>query len=393
MTPDASSLHPERLLSLDVLRGLTVAAMILVTDPGTYEHIFPQLRHALWNNPTAADLIFPCFLVMVGLSLTLSFAARLSRGASPQNLALHAIRRSVLLVVLGLVVNGFPFYHLPTMRLPGILQRIGLCYFVISLLYLALYRPTVPRRTRQLALATACFASLALYWFLLTFYPTPGFGPGRLDPLGTLPAVLDRTIFTVPHMFQYGIRTPGFGITFDPEGVLSTLGALGTTLLGVLAGEELRSRGTRRRQCAVLAVAGTALWLLSLALRPWMPLNKQIYTPSFSLWSGGLSLLVFALLFYLIELRSVRRGWTLALVFGTNAIFAFFLSQIITNLLLLVHVSTGRGNLPLYEALNAWIFAPWLPPRTASLAYAVSIVLCNAALVYPLYRRRLFLRL
>ncbi len=393
MTSDASSLHPERLLSLDVLRGLTVAAMILVTDPGTYEHIFPQLRHALWNNPTAADLIFPCFLVMVGLSLTLSFAARLSRGASPQNLALHAIRRSVLLVMLGLVVNGFPFYHLPTMRLPGILQRIGLCYFVISLLYLALYRPTVSRRTRQLALATACFASLALYWFLLTFYPTPGFGPGRLDPLGTLPAVLDRTIFTVPHMFQYGIRTPGFGITFDPEGVLSTLGALGTTLLGVLAGEELRSRGTRRRQCAVLAVAGTALWLLSLALRPWMPLNKQIYTPSFSLWSGGLSLLVFALLFYFIDLRSVRRGWTLALVFGTNAIFAFFLSQIITNLLLLIHVSTGRGKLPLYEAFNAWIFAPWLPPRTASLAYAVSIVLCNAALVYPLYRRRLLLRL
>ena len=393
MTSDASSPFAERLLSLDVLRGLTVAAMILVTDPGTYEYIFPQLRHALWNGPTAADLIFPCFLVMVGVSMTLSFAARLSRGASPTNLAVHAIRRSALLVVLGLVVNGFPFYHFATMRLPGILQRIGLCYFVISLLYLALYRPAISRRTRQLALAAACVASLALYWLLLKFYPTPGFGPGRLDPLGTLPAVLDRTIFTVPHMFQYGVRTPGFGITFDPEGVLSTLGALGTTLLGVLAGEELRSGGTRRRQCAVLATAGTALWLVSLALRPFMPLNKQIYTPSFALWSGGLSLLVFALLFYLIDIRSVRRGWTLALVFGTNAIFAFFLSQLITTLLLLTRVTTATGRHGLYEALNAWIFAPWLPSRTASLAYAVCIVLLNAALVYPLYRRRIFLRL
>ncbi len=382
-----------RLLSLDVLRGLTIAGMILVTNPGTYQHIFPQLRQALWNGPTAADLIFPCFLVMVGISMTLSFAARLERGDSPRALTRHALRRSLVLVVLGLLVNGFPFFRFATMRLPGILQRIGICYAVVALLYLALSRPAITKRTRQSALGLACFGVLTAYWLLLKLYPTPGFGPGRLDPLGSLPAVLDRALFTVPHLFQYGVKTPGFGITFDPEGVLSTLGALGTTLLGVLAGEELRSPGSRRRQGATLATAGTALWLLSLVLSRFMPLNKQIDTPTFALWSGGLSLVVFAGLFYLIDIRQLRRGWTLALILGTNAIFAFLLSQLLTDVLLLVRVSTATGRQALYEALNAWIFAPWLPPRTASLAYAVTLVLLNAALVYPLYRRRLFLRL
>ena len=382
-----------RLLSLDVLRGLTVAGMILVTDPGTYSHIFPQLRHAVWNGPTLADLIFPCFLVMVGISMTLSFAARLRRGNTHRRLMLHALRRSVLLVVLGLIVNGFPFYHLATMRVPGILQRIGVCYLVVSSLYLALYRPAITRRTRQITLELVCFGLLAGYWLLLTLYPTPGFGPGRLDPLGSLPAVLDRAIFTVPHMFQYGIKTPGFGITFDPEGVLSTMGALATTLIGVLAGEALRNRDSRRRQCAALAAAGTALWLLSLLCSRSMPLNKQIYTPTFALWSAGLSLIAFAGLLYLIDIRGMRRGWTFALIFGTNAIFAFFLSQFITTTLLLVRARTATGQHGLYEALNEWIFAPWLPPRTASLAYALCIVLLNAALVYPLYRRRVFLRL
>ncbi len=393
MTETTPADKPERLLSLDVLRGLTVAGMILVTDPGTYAAVYPQLSHALWNGPTLADLIFPCFLVMVGMSLTLSFAARLRRGVSPGALAAHALRRSVLLVVLGLIVNGLPTYDFPHMRIPGILQRIGICYLLISMLYLALSRPRITRRARTAALAGVCLAALGLYWALLKLYPTPGFGAGRLDSLGCLPAVLDRAVFTVPHMFQWGIKTPGFGITFDPEGILSTLGALGTTLLGVLAGEELRNGEDRPRQCATLAVFGTALWLLSLLLSVAIPLNKQIYTPPFALWSAGLSILIFAGLFYVIDIRRVRRGWTLALIFGTNAIFAFFLSQIVTMVLGRWRITTATGWHPLYEALDARLFATWLPPRPASLAFAVCVVLLNAAIVYPLYRRRIFLRL
>ena len=388
-----SVLAPGRLLSLDVLRGLTIAGMILVTDPGTYAHVFPQLTHAKWDDPTGADLIFPCFLVMVGISMTLSFAARLDRGASQRDLALHAIRRSAWLFLLGLVVNGFPSYHLATLRIPGILQRISLCYLLISMLYLVLSRPSVERRTRAGLLGAVALCFLVMYWALLKFYPTPGFGPGRLDPLGNVAAVLDRAVFTVPHMFQWGIKTPGFGITFDPEGILSTLGALGTTMCGVLAGEELRTSESRQRQCAVLASAGTVLWLLSLALRHWMPLNKQIYTPPFALWSAGLSLIAFAALFFFIDVLQFRRGWTLPLIFGTNAIFAFCVSQLMTGLLQIWRVTRSTGQLPLYTALNGWLFEPWLPPRVASLAFAVLVVLLNAAILYPLYSRRVFLRL
>ena len=385
-----------RLLSLDVLRGLTVAGMILVTDPGTYAAVYPQLRHALWNDPTAADLIFPCFLMMVGASVALSFSARIERGETRTHLAGHALRRGLWLIALGLVLNAFPHFdlgHLQTLRLPGILQRIAVCYWLICLCYLPLCRRSVSRPMRVAALAGVCLAVLVAYWLLLTFYPTPGFAPGRLDPLGTLPAVVDRAVFTVPHMFQWGIKTPGFGITFDPEGILSTLGALGTTLLGLIAGEVLRSSATRVRQCAILAAGGTSLWLLSLGLRPWMPLNKQIYTPSFALWSAGLSILALAGLLYLIDLRGMRRGWTLPLIFGTNAILAFALSQVLTGLLGLWRWHTAGDNVPLYMALNARLFAPWLPARIASLSYAVCVVLLNAAILYPLYRRKVFLRL
>ncbi len=301
-----------RLLSLDVLRGLVVAGMILVTDPGTYSHVYTQLTHAKWNDPTITDLIFPCFLVMVGISMTLSFSARLSRGATVRELVLHALRRSTLLIVLGMIVNGFPQYHLATIRIPGILQRIGICYLIVSLLYLAISRPTVTRRARQFAILSVCLAVLVIYWLLLTVYPTPGFGPGHLDPLGNLAAVLDRAVFAQPHMFQWGIKTPGFGVTFDPEGILSTLGALGATLFGVLAGDELRNAHSRSRQCGAIAILGAILWLVSLLLNRWMPLNKQIYTPSFALWSAGLSLIAFAALFWLIDILRFRRGWTLS---------------------------------------------------------------------------------
>lgn len=375
LTGSAPSATAEgRLLSLDVLRGLVVAGMILVTDPGTYSHVYTQLTHAKWNDPTITDLIFPCFLVMVGISMTLSFSARLSRGATVRELALHALRRSTLLIVLGMIVNGFPQYHLATIRIPGILQRIGICYLIVSLLYLAISRPTVTRRARQFAILSVCLAVLVIYWLLLTVYPTPGFGPGHLDPLGNLAAVLDRAVFTQPHMFQWGIKTPGFGVTFDPEGILSTLGALGTTLFGVIA------------------ILGAILWLVSLLLNRWMPLNKQIFTPSFALWSAGLSLIAFAALFWLIDILRFRRGWTLALILGTNAIFAFCLSQIITSLFNLISVKS-EGDQPLYMVLAAHLFATWLPPRPASLAWAVLIVLLNVALIYPLYRKRIFLRI
>ena len=364
--------------------------MILVTDPGTYSAVYPPLRHAEWNGPTATDIIFPCFLVMAGVSLTLSFAARLRGGATGAQLALHALRRGIVLVALGLLVNAFPDFDLAHLRLPGILQRIGVCYFLAAMLYLAL--PARNRRTRVLAITAVVLVLLGAYWTLLKFYPTPGFGPGRLDSLGSLPAVVDRAVFGVQHMWAYGL-TLGYGVTYDSEGLLSTAPALATMLFGVLAGEVLVDDPDRRRQGAALATLGTALWLAGLGLSHWLVLNKKILTSTFALFSSGLSLLLFAGLLYVIDIRGWRRGWTLARIFGTNAILAFVLSQLITMAGIRFRIPF-RGQTPeLHTLLYQRVFAIAQAPRLGSLLYAVAIVLLNAALVYPLYRRRIFLRI
>jgi predicted acyltransferase len=379
----------ERLLSLDVLRGLTVAGMILVTDPGTYASVYPPLLHAQWNGTTLTDLIFPCFLLMAGISLVLSFSAHFRKGATAGQLFWRATRRSVVLIVLGLIVNGFPYYHLATLRIPGILQRIGVCLFLASSIYLPLAGRGTDRRLRQRMVLGAGAAALLVYWLLLKLYPTPGFGAGHLDPYGNVAAVLDRAVFHQAHMFQWGIKTPGVGITFDPEGILSTLGALATMLVGVWAGDVLLSGEDWPQQRARLSTAVSGLLALALILRYWMLGNKQIYTPPFALWSSGVSLGGFWMLYWLIDRGRRRRGWTPALVFGTNAILAFCLSQVITSLLGIWHI----GGEPAYVVLSAHLFATWLPARMASLAWAVCIVVLNLGILYPLYRKRIFVRL
>ena len=375
---------PQRLLSLDVLRGLTIAGMILVTDPGTYGARYGFLAHAEWDHPTATDLIFPCFLVMVGVSLVLSFGARrfAAAGAAARGAA----------DCIGAGGEWVPDVRSCASADSGILQRIGVCYALAALLYLALKRPGLTRARRVGAIGGVCAVLLAGYWALLKLYPTPGFGPGRLDSLGSLPTVVDRAVFGVAHLWIWGL-TPGYGVTYDSEGILSTTGALATVLFGVLAGELLQRDETRGRRCGQLAVFGTALWLAGLGLSPWLVQNKKILTSTFALSSSGLSLLALAGLFYVIDVRGWRRGWTLPLIFGTNAIFAFVLSGVVTTLLDLFSVRTAKGPEHWHHWLHEQLFATWLPPRPSSLAYAVAIVLLNAALVYPLYRRRIFLRL
>lgn len=389
-----SRVAPERLLSLDVLRGLTIAAMILVNDPGNFRAVYWPLDHAAWNGATPTDIIFPCFLVMVGVSMTLSFAARLARGASHRSLVLHAVRRGVLIVLFGLIINALPFFHLSHLRIPGVLQRIGVCYTLSALLYLALPGPDEGRwrRRREIVIGVVIAILLGGYWLLLKLYPTPGFGAGRLDSLGSLPAVLDRAVFGVRHIWRFAI-TPGYGPTYDPEGLLSTLPSIATLLLGVLAGEQLRNRTTRKRQSGVLALMGTLLWVVGLALSHWLPLNKRIWTSTFAMVSAGVSILLFAVLVYLIDVRQVRRGWAFLLIFGTNAIFAYVLADLVAIGLDAVHVRGAGQAVSLHLYAYQRIFATWLQPYHASLAYAVLFVVVIALLVYPLYRRRIFLRL
>jgi len=378
----------ERLVSLDVYRGLTIAGMILVTDPGTYSAIYWPLRHAEWNEWTPTDMIFPSFLFISGVAMTFSFASRTARGETSGKIATHLVWRAVLLIVIGLVLNGFPLFHLHTLRIPGILQRIALCYLGGGLLYLACNAKTL--RTKVSILTGVIFAIFAGYWAVLMLIPAPGFGAGRLDSLGNLPAYIDRAVFGVNHLWAYGL-TPGYGVTYDPEGLLSTLPALTLLLTGILVGEWLREKSSPVRKALAILAVGIVLLLAGRLLDPLLPMNKRIFTTTFALFSIGFSMIAFSVCYWIVDMRRWRWWTAPALIFGTNAIFAFALSTMITSLFDLIRV--GSERLTLHAWGDSHLFLPWLSPIHASLAYALVIVGLNLTIVSILYQRRIFVRI
>ena len=364
-----------RLVSLDVYRGLVVAGMLVVTNAGNWDAVYWPLRHADWNGWTPTDLIFPSFLFMVGVALTFSFARRIEAGVARGALAKHVVRRAAILIVLGLFLNGFPFFHLSTIRIPGILQRIALCYLFGGLLYLASRRVVV--------IASVAVALLVGYWAILRFVPVPGFGAGRLDSLGNLGAYIDRAVFTIPHLWPYGL-TLGHGVTYDPEGLLSTLPAIVNLLMGVLAGEWMRSSRAGAEKALRMAVAGILVMAAGLLLNPVIPINKRIWTSSFALFSGGFSMMAFAALYWIVDMRQWRAWTGPALVLGTNAIFAFALATMLSPLL-------GLAGVPHW--FYGQVFSKFMGPYNASLAWALLFLAVNVALVWPLYRKRWFVRI
>jgi predicted acyltransferase len=408
-SPSGTSLatpKDNRLMSLDVLRGLAVAGMILVTDPGTYSAVYWPLLHAQWNGATPTDMIFPAFLFAVGVSIPLAFAVRVERGQCRTRLARHVLIRSGIIFCIGLAINGFPDYNLHTIRIPGVLQRIALCYLGGSLLFLGIRgresrtndgqikseRAEWQKSRRIIILAGTATFLLATYWALLKLVPVPGFGPGRLDSLGNLGAYIDRSVFGIRHLWAWGL-TPGYGVTFDPEGLLSTIPAVATLVIGMMAGEWLRIEHSRVRKVVALAGAGIVLALLGWLLHPLFPINKKLWTSTFALFSGGVSLLAFSVLYSILDSKRWRWWAPPALVFGTNAILAYAISNVITTLTDRIPWDLPDGSeLTLHEWGYRYGFATWLSPIHASLAYAITIVLLNLAILYPLYRKRIFLR-
>jgi predicted acyltransferase len=341
-------------------------------------------------------MIFPGFLFAVGVAIALSFASRIERGDDRAKLVWHVLFRSVAIFFIGLVVNGFPDYNLHILRIPGVLQRIALCYLCGSLLYLGISQAgkgaSELQRPRRIAfIAGTAIVFLAIYWALLNLVPVPGFGPGRLDSLGNLGAYIDRSLFGTNHMWAWGL-TPGYGVTFDPEGLLSTLPAIASVLTGIVAGEWLRTEHSKNRKALALAGAGVVLVLIGWLLQPLLPLNKKIWTSTFALFSSGVSLLTFSTLYAILDVKRWRWWTPPALVLGTNAILAYTLSSVITTLTDRIHLNLRDVSVLTIHEWGYRCFATWLQPVHASLAYAIAIVLINLALVYPLYRRRIFLR-
>ncbi|WP_263367239.1 acyltransferase family protein [Edaphobacter bradus] len=375
--------RPPRLISLDVLRGLTIAFMILVNNNGNEAAAYWPLKHADWNGFTPTDLVFPTFLFLVGVSTVFSTASRLAQGATRRSLFLHVVRRSVILYLLGLVVNSFPYFHLHTMRFYGVLPRIAICYLIVASLYLI----SLGWRS-QTGLAVA---ALAGYWILMRFVPVPGHGlPGHDIPLldrdANLTAWLDRQIFPASHLYER---------TRDPEGLLSTLPAVATTLFGVLTGLWLRTQRSLTAKAGGIAIAGVSSVLLGSLWNLSFPINKKLWTSSYVLFAGGLSLLLLALCLMIVDLPEKsslrpRSGFLMPfLVFGTNAISAYVLSELLQSTLGSIHLHHG---LNLQQLLYLAIQRVVPGPAIASLLYSLGFVAVCWLFMVILYRRNIFIK-
>ena len=372
--------------SIDVFRGLIVAGMLLVTNAGDWNHVYWPLKHADWNGVTPTDMIFPSFLFLAGVSMTFSFAARRRKGATTGQLARHVVVRSLLLIAIGVLLNGWPKYDLHNLRIPGILQRIGLCYAAAGLFYVGLLRKQDRGLAHATALGGAAVGLMVSYWALMKAVPVPGFGAGHLDNVGTLEAWIDRAVFGTQHLWFYG------GQTWDPEGLLSTMTATCNVLLGIVTGEWLRSERPEKRKLLGMAVAALVLLVAGVALDPLIPINKKIWTPSFVLLSAGFSLIVLAGLSLLVDRWPWRRGLTPMLAFGSNAILAFALANLLSPLEPLLEWNAGGHAQTLRGIVNGTL-ARWMSPWNASLGYALLFVAGNCAIVWLFYRKRVFLRI
>jgi len=374
----------ERLVALDVFRGLTVAGMLLVNDPGSWSAIYPPLGHAPWHGWTPTDLIFPFFLFIVGVTTHLSLSSRRARGADDGAIVRQILRRGALIVLFGLLVHTFPYYPLTrftAIRIPGVLQRIGVAYACAALLTL---RGSLKR---QVGIAVVLLYG---YWFAMTLLPVPGamggIGANLLDaPARTLAAWLDRFLLD-GHLWASSK-------TWDPEGPLSTIPAIGTVMLGVFAGRWIASARSLEERLNGLFAAGALAMTLGLMWHWSFPINKSLWTSSYVLFTAGMACVAIATISWLIDRRGVTR-WTRPLViYGMNPIIAFVGSGVMARLIYSLWKVDFHGKPTAVQAVvYETVFRPWLDARNASLAFAVSFVLFWYIVLWALWRRNVFFK-
>ena len=391
----------ERLLSLDVFRGITIAGMLLVNDPGTWSAIFPPLEHAEWNGWTPTDLIFPFFLFIVGITTHLSLSARRARGDDDSAIVKQILRRGIIIYLLGFAMAMFPFYQwgsidtlphatawdrimfrIEHVRILGVLPRIAIVYICAGLLTL---KTTL--RQQIVIIATLLFG----YWLVMTLIPVPGEGTIGALLLDTkdrnLAAYLDRAILGKNHTWVGSV-------TFDPEGPLSTIPAIATAMLGVIAGRwiALREKPLLDRIAGLFAVGSLGM-MVGLMWNWSFPINKSLWTSSYVIFTAGMACVSLATIMWIVDYYDVK-WWTKPLVvFGVNPIVAFVGSGVMARLIYtLWHVNYQGKSIAIQDAIYQIVFLPWLPPRVASLAFALSFVLLWYGILLVLYRRNIILK-
>jgi predicted acyltransferase len=384
-TPPAST--GQRLESLDIFRGLTIAGMILVNDPGgpaywPLDHAdelmtshpsgwYPGKWWVETNGWTPTDLIFPFFLFIVGASMVLSFAARRARGDSRRLLMQHVARRSALILLIGYAIRILPFFNFAHMRYPGVLQRIAIVYLCASVI-------TLWTSTRGRILWIA--GLLAGYYAVSRFVPVPGCDPAAwMTQHCSVAGWLDRKLM-LGHLYRRD---------FDPEGLLSTFPAIATTLLGTLTGQFLRGASSLSHKLRGLALAGVVGVAAGYAWHLWFPISKPLWTSSYVLFTAGAACLLLGLCWWLIEMRGWRAWSRPFLWLGSNAILVYALSTFVSKLWSIINVAGGiTAQTWIYEH---W-FAPLAQPKNASLAFALCYTALWVLVAWGLYRKKIFVK-
>lgn len=365
-----------RVDSLDIFRGMTIAAMIVVNNPGNH-FAFRQLQHSEWNGCTLTDLVFPFFLFIVGVSLVFSFDSRRRRGATSSELSLHTVRRSAALFVIGLFLNAFPKFQFATLRIPGVLQRIAVAYLAAALVYLYVGRKA------QLTFVAGILIS---YWVLLRYAPVPGAGlPGvevtLFAPHANLVSFIDGKLFGIHAL------TPT-----DPMGLLSTLPAIANVLIGCLIGQKLREA---KPQPGRLILLGVLLITVGVLWSAWLPINKKLWTSSYTLFSSGWAIVCFVLLYWICDQRRIGKIWKLPfIVLGTNALAVYIFSELLGSTLHTIRVALKES-----QSVAAVATLGSSPPSghfaysMYSLVYSLFFLGICYVPAWVLWRRRVFLKL
>ncbi len=364
----------QRLLSLDVFRGFTLLGMVLVNShPGK---IFPGLGHVSWNGWGFADLIFPFFVFIVGVAMPYSFASRIARGESRSTLFWQVLRRSVLLFVIGVLLNGYPQFDWPTLRVMNVLQRIGICYFLASILYVHL-------RMSVRAMVWLCGIILVAYYVLMVFVPVPGYGAGVLEPVGNWGNYIDQLVMPA----RLGRKT------WESKSLLGCIPALVTMLMGLLTGVYLRTQRPAFEKLTNLYFYGSLCMAAGVIWNPWFPINQHLWTSSLVLFMGGVALAGLASCYYVVDVRKVT-WWTLPfMIFGVNSIAVWVFSQLGMKTLMAFQTVAPDGT-----AVNLWkaggdMFSRHLGPMGGPFVFAVLYDLFWLGVMGILYWRRIYIKL
>ena len=364
----------DRLVSLDAFRGITIAGMILVNNPGSWSYVYPPLRHAEWHGWTPTDLIFPFFLFIVGVSMTFSLE---------KQLAIHErkyvywkiLRRTLIILGLGWFLSLFPFFHFAKLRIPGVLPRIAVVYCIASIITL---------HTTIKGQAWTAAALLLTYWALMKLVPVPGYGAGDLSVEGNLAAFIDNKLLH-GHLWKK---------TWDPEGLLSTIPAVATTLSGVLTGHWLHSKRSKEEIAGWMFVIG---WVAILAGLFWdivFPINKSLWTSSYVVFTSGAALQFLGFCYWLIEVKGMKKWAKPAIIYGMNSIAVFVLSGLAAKTMIYTKIALSDGKkISVWSWVYKNLFLSWADPINASLAFAVANVLFWLGIMAILYRKRIFIKI